>query len=247
MSVWGVLYVQFWSRRELYLAAQWNTIDYLNDEVPRPTWKPTTVKRNTITGAFEPHFPLKSKLYLKTISFIILSALFIVAIGNILLYIVYNNFFRNLLEESTPNYKIWNAILSGTLSLITIFAISYLCQYISKKLTESENHKTETDYQNALIGKYLIFDFVNFYGSLIYIGVVKIWIGKDQSILGSIQSSAKGDFCEENNCMMELTIQMAIIFLARSIIYHLVNLSEPLFTKLKEIYDCILFMYYICL
>ena len=72
MSVWSVLYIQFWSRRNQYLAAQWNASAILNAEHPRPMWYATAMRPNEITGKPEPHFPLNRRLVLKTASFFVL-------------------------------------------------------------------------------------------------------------------------------------------------------------------------------
>jgi hypothetical protein len=83
-----------------------------------------------------------------------------------------------------------------------------------------------------LIAKYLVFDFVNYYGILIWIGIIKVWVQKDQTkVFGTLEFS---EYCLYENCMLELTMQMTIIFVGKSIIYHFQNALEPLLTGLKN-------------
>lgn len=45
---------------------------------------------------------------------------------------------------------------------------------VAKRLTDWENHRTESEYENALILKNFIFQFVNSYISLFYIAFLKV-------------------------------------------------------------------------
>lgn len=87
---------------------------------------------------------------------------------------------------------------------------------------------------DSLIAKYLIFEFVNFYGIIIYIAVVNIWIQRlDLSLFGN--PALKGR-CAYENCMMDLTMQMTVIFMARSLFQHLCNFLEPVLQRLWVAY-----------
>lgn len=74
----------------------------------------------------------------------------------------------------------------------------------------------------------MLFDFVNFYGILIYIAVGKIWVQKSTGILGNAEWAEQ---CLYQNCMMELTIQMTVIFIGRSLLQHLLNFLGPLIER----------------
>ena len=63
-------------------------------------------------------------------------------------------------------------------------------------LTAKENHRTDTEYEDALISKLFAFQFVNSYGSFFYIAFIKEGVG---------------DPCQ-GSCMFELSFALAIIF-----------------------------------
>jgi anoctamin-7 len=92
------------------------------------------------------------------------------------------------------------------LYFITILVLQPVGMYLARRLTDFENHKTFSQYESALIFKYLIFYFVNYYGIIIYVAVVNVWIQRKGVPLYGSQSLVTD--CIDRNCMMELTMQM---------------------------------------
>ncbi len=60
-----------------------------------------------------------------------------------------------------------------------------------------ENHKTETQFEDALISKRFLFDFVNSYAMLVYVGIVKQHMMSNDFL---------GDRCENESCLVDLTV-----------------------------------------
>ncbi len=55
-----MFFLEFWKRKEITLAYQWDCLGYESEEErPRPTFAALapTVERNPVTGILEPHFP----------------------------------------------------------------------------------------------------------------------------------------------------------------------------------------------
>jgi len=65
------------------------------------------------------------------------------------------------------------SIIGGIANAITIILLNTLYQQLALKLTEWENHRTQSDFDNALIFKIIMFYFVNSYTSLYYIAFFK--------------------------------------------------------------------------
>ena len=60
-----MFFLEFWKRKEITLAYQWDCLDYESEvERPRPTFAALApaVERNPITGIPEPHFPSKDRV-----------------------------------------------------------------------------------------------------------------------------------------------------------------------------------------
>jgi hypothetical protein len=68
---------------------------------------------------------------------------------------------------------------------------------VARKLTDWENHETDSMYNENLAIKLFLFQFVNSYNSLFYIAFLK--------------STTEG--CIDDDCMAELTTQLATIFI----------------------------------
>ena len=68
-SVWGLIQILYWRRREKYLSIFWTTDKYLVEETPRPLWRYSGKAPNPITGEMEPHQPMKEVITKRLISF----------------------------------------------------------------------------------------------------------------------------------------------------------------------------------
>ena len=87
----------------------------------------------------------------------------------------------------------WTAFINA----IQIKIMAFIYSYVAKWLNDWENIEYQTDYDNSLATKLFLFQFVNSYTSLFYIAFVK----------------SKAEGCINDNCMQELSTQLAIIFL----------------------------------
>jgi anoctamin-1 len=68
ISCWGVLYVQFWARRQSVLSSQWSTATLIHKETQRPLWNTKHTRPNQVTGKLEPFEPFETRLTLYFIS-----------------------------------------------------------------------------------------------------------------------------------------------------------------------------------
>ncbi len=115
------------------------------------------------------------------------------------------------------------------LNLFVILILGHFYESLAKYLTEWENHKTQTEFENSLTFKVFIFQFVNFYSSLFYIAFFKGnfvgYPGHYRTIFGMRQEECT------NGCLIELTQQLAIITIGKQIIN---NCKEFLLPKIKS-------------
>ena len=155
-----------------------------------------------------------------------------------MLYLTYNSAIRNQFKSDASMSR-YSALISAVISFITIQLLSPLCSWISVKLNDYENHKTPTQYHDSLITKNLTFEFVNYYGIIAYIAVGRAWVFRSNT--GLFGESTLADSCfsidpnsDSSSCMMDLTIQMAVIFIARAIVRHILNFLEPIYSRFFE-------------
>lgn len=151
ISLWGVLYAQFWSRRNNHLSAQWNTTDFLNEEKARPLWYATMERASPVTGEIEPHFPLRHRILLRGISLIAMAFMVAIVIGNVALYLFYSVGINYALKTYNPDAGIWAGFITSLISFLTMVLLRPALRYVSRRLNNLENHKTSTEYHGESI------------------------------------------------------------------------------------------------
>lgn len=99
------------------------------------------------------------------------------------------------------------------------------------RLTNLENPRTHTEYEDSYTFKIFFFEFMNFYSSLIYIAFFKgrffDYPGDDQARRSEF-FRLKNDICDPAGCLSELCIQLAIIMVGKQCWN---NFMEYLFPK----------------
>lgn len=116
-------------------------------------------------------------------------------------------------------------------------------------LTNLESPRTTTEYEDSYTFKIFLFEFINFYSSLIYIAFFKV--GKnmwppskmvfqqiwpqgrffdypgDTITRKSEFFRVKGDICDPAGCLSELCIQLAIIMIGKQMLNNFVEIFNP--------------------
>lgn len=122
-------------------------------------------------------------------------------------------------------------LTAGILDLIVITCLDYFyTNYLAIYLTNLEYRRTETEYQESLTIKNYLFQFFNYYSSLFYIAILKgKFVGYPQKynrIFGFRQEE-----CNPGGCLMELSIQLAIIMIGKQIVNEILELALPYLKK----------------
>ncbi|KAG8315422.1 Anoctamin-4 [Homalodisca vitripennis] len=107
---------------------------------------------------------------------------------------------------------------------------SNLYHHLALWLTNKENPRTQTEYEDSYTFKIFLFEFMNFYSSLIYIAFFK---GRFYSYPGDKEARSskflrlKGDICDPAGCLSELCIQLAIIMVGKQCFNNFLELASP--------------------
>jgi len=321
ICIWATLFIEFWKRKNAYLAWWWDVVGYEESDTPRPEWYGTRIRVSPVTNKKEYYYPVviqRFKIAASVVSvasgvlFVIVSVMgtvtytawsnnyfgacnitaveYTACILNRTIYdnnnntVVYdcsdgcynfstsetcnNNTFAvsnvtfsscmwYTVEGTTPRcgpgcLNVTNGVpclidpfdqadgLSRTscswqdqyyigditasiLNLFVIVVMNKVFQYLSGFLNEWENHRTQTEWENALIVKTFFFQFLNSYTTLFYIAFFK----------GTLAGAVFGqedlhDFCEYGSCFNELMIQLVIIFLGKQFVNQLFEIFLPL-------------------
>lgn len=70
--------------------------------------------------------------------------------------------------------KIFTSMTAALINLIIIMILTRIYQRLAKWMVTMENPRTQTEYEDSFTFKIFLFEFVNFYSSLIYIAFFKV-------------------------------------------------------------------------
>ncbi len=174
MSIWATLFLEFWKRKEKSAAMRWGTVGYEEIEQERPEFV-GEMKPSPINGSDRLHFP-KNLYYTRLLK----SSFVVVFMISVVIAIVAGIFYFRIVMTLSRALVVSNVQLAGTiaslLNAIQIQVMNYVYGSVSIYLNNFENHRTDTVYEDALIGKTFVFQFVNSFAALFYISFVKPFI-----------------------------------------------------------------------
>lgn len=64
--------------------------------------------------------------------------------------------------------------VAATINAIVIEVGSWIFQYVARRITDLEHPRTQSEYENSYTFKMFLFQFINYYSSLIYTAFFKV-------------------------------------------------------------------------
>lgn len=196
VSFWSQLMIEYWKRNEAKKAMEWGMSNFEDVESERPEFYGTEM-RSIIDGKttkyFEPSIKLNKLLY----SYVIIGSMMLLVLACVSLIFFLQYIINDEINDDS-NKSSGNTGVS-ILSAIQIIVLNSIYSDMAIKLTDQENHRTDTEYDDSLIGKLFAFSFINSYASLFFIAYIKHNLG---------------EACQ-GPCMAELAYQLAVIFASK--------------------------------
>ncbi|CAI2170722.1 1786_t:CDS:10 [Funneliformis geosporum] len=203
MAIWSTCFLETWKRFNTAIQYDWDVLEYEKEELPRPEFYGTELRRSRITMKQEIHFPFKERFQKILISVFVVLICVMIVIVSVSALLIAPKLWINL-----GSYKSW---VTAITNLIIIFYMNMLYMYVADWLTTFENHRTETSYEDSLILKSYLFDFVNCYSGLFYILFFK------EKFIKNIINQEGITGCDYTSCMTDLTIQLTIVLVGKQI------------------------------
>ncbi|XP_072040866.1 anoctamin-4-like isoform X2 [Amphiura filiformis] len=207
ICLWGTIFQELWKRKAAKLAYEWDVDDYEDTEPDRPEFYGTKERPDPVNDLPDWYYPFYRQFLKFATSFSILIFMVMLVIASALGVIVYRVIVGLLLQNSSSVEQIlFTSLASSLLNTFSIMIFGKIYEYIAYKLTDWENHRTQSAYENALIIKLFAFQFVNSYSSLFYIAFFRS-LTTEQGIfnLGPDYADGCGD---TGNCMSMLSLQV---------------------------------------
>lgn len=211
MVIWCTLYLELWKRNEKYFALRWGMVGCETTESLRPTFmgmKTLSAINGKPTYIADPS--IKSTQFVKSYG-TILGCMCAVCLTLTIIFSIRHVF------SQTSKVSYAATIVTSLMIAVQIQVFEMFYTDLAFRLNSLENHRTDTEFEDNLIIKTFLFQFVNAYGGLFYIAFLKITTGEADPCLGS--------------CMLELETTLGCIFLTRLFLGNMVELVLPYMTN----------------
>ncbi|KAJ8706285.1 hypothetical protein PYW08_010911 [Mythimna loreyi] len=240
MSFWATTFLALWKRKQSVLRWEWDmggAWTDSQDEDPRPEFEASvkTFRTNPVTREKEPYLPTwqKTAKYIASGSAVLF--MICIVLGAVLGTIIYRISMVSVIYSGTgffiqDHVKLFTTMSAASINLVIIMVLTRVYAEIAVYLTNMENPRTQTEYEDSYTFKIFFFEFLNFYSSLIYIAFFKgrfyDYPGDDQARKSEFLK-LKGDICDPAGCLSELCIQLAIVMIGKQFFSNFVELAAP--------------------
>ncbi|XP_052279240.1 anoctamin-4-like isoform X4 [Dreissena polymorpha] len=227
MALWASFFHEFWKRKQAELEYDWDIADFEDEEIAntetvRPEFENAVMRKreNPINKKLEPYVPNWSKCFRYSTTIVVLLfffALVIIAILGVIIYRIVIAAVLSAIDQDMVKGRagLIASVTSACINLIIIVFLNFVYQKIAEGLTELEQHRTETEWEDAFTFKMYLFQFVNYYSSIVYIAFFK---GKFVGRPGNYNRNFFGyrqEECDPAGCLIELCIQLGIIMVGK--------------------------------
>eukprot|EP01039_Chlorochromonas_danica_P003789 gene3789-4139_t len=221
ITVWSVFMLEYWKRKEKLTAMRWGMIGYEDDEPDRPEFKGELIK-SYINGGDMLYFPQEEFLKRSISSQSVIGTFITLVLGVVAsIYVLRFSIQSDLGSSASTVASILNTVQ------ITIF--NYIYQKVAIHLTDMENQRTDTNYEDAMIVKLFLFQFVNSYASFFFLAFIAAYLSKPDDAPDNYTGQ-----CGAENCMEPLSINLAIIFGTRLVLKNLTDLFIPWYSAVQK-------------
>ncbi|CAN7977564.1 unnamed protein product, partial [Ixodes persulcatus] len=216
LSSAGTVFLEIWKRRQASLAHRWNVDHFSAEEPDRPQFYGSVAIRDPITGDLTWHYPMIRRLakYCCSVGFfIMMSIVVLISVLAVTLYQVY--MYNAYCNGETTCEVMHGSIVAPILNTLSIMVLGKIYSYAAVRLTEWENHRTRSMYNDALVIKLFAFQFTNTYASLFYTAFFRE-VGGRSGLFGlGDQFRDRCGHPGRDTCMSMLSLQLLILMIVK--------------------------------
>jgi len=207
VAVWAVAWLEDWKRMEAKTALEWGTTGIEEEEQVRPAFQGEEID-SPINGEKTKYWPKDQYFRARIISAVTITISILVVLIVVIAIFGFRFWMVNMRDWT------YGSTIGSGLNSAQITVANIIYSKIAEKYTKLENHRTDTSFEDALIGKLFLFQFVNSYSSFFYI---------------AFSAAVVHGECEGGvDCMKLLHKQLAIIFLVNVVVGNLKEVCTPI-------------------
>ncbi|CAM9118497.1 unnamed protein product [Ectocarpus sp. 13 AM-2016] len=220
---WAIAMLEFWKRKEKRVALEWGMIGFENDEQARPEYKGEFIP-SPIDGKTILYYPTHKKAWKSRRATAVIVSMVTIVVGCIAAVYAFRQGVGEKETRNTANKwylvygtsgdwgETWGGIVTSVINSIQIQVLNAVYKKVAVALTDFENHRTSTEYEDSLVSKLFCFTFCNSYGGFIY--------------LAFIGEPVIGVACEKS-CMSLLATNLTIVFVVQLVVGNLTEVLIP--------------------
>jgi hypothetical protein len=174
MAFWATFFLEFWKRKEITTSMEWGTVGFEQEELPRPQFSGIK-KPNPVNGRDYIYFPYTAKMRRLVESSMVISVFVLAVLGAVAGIFILKLVLTHMAVLTQGGIG-FGGIIASIANAVVIQVMNAIYGEVAIALTDFENHRTDTAYEDSLITKTFIFQFVNSYSPLFYIAFVKPFI-----------------------------------------------------------------------
>lgn len=216
-------------------------MDYYSStiETVRIEWRPSNERISKVSGGIEASVPASTRRSKRLLGKI----LTMIAFGVLTSFVAVNVGISAILVEIGAQISGTQAVVSSSIaktamaSIFTILQIFVLTPVYWKFLvwlSDFENYRLNTNYQNALIWKQFLLNFVNSYGLVFFSGLIKpilVQIDSTHSINIFGQPNSCTTLNGISSCLSSMVTNIAIVFVGTQFLSQLIEIAYPWFIE----------------
>lgn len=226
ISIWVVIFLELWKRQQKDLSLKWGTQYFEEEEPDRPEFTGEPI-RSYINGKPTIYFPPRKQTFLMCQSTTVINFLVVMVIGVVsAIYVLRFRLYVSIGGNAS--------IVASALNSVQIVIFNMIYNTIAVYLNNYENHRTATAYDDSLITKLFIFQFVNSYASFYFLAFIAPYIARPSHL---DDDGSEGDYvgeCGASDCMIPLSVNLGIIFFMNLTVNNVIEVVVPIImNKLK--------------
>ena len=209
VSLWAIFMLEFWKRRENRMALEWGMSGQEEHDVPQPEFRGERIKSFINGESNYLHFPTSTRS-----SYLLQSSMAITGLTILVLGLVAATYKLKAYLESQGLGASDAQTTASVLNSIQIQVANWAYTFIANELTNRENHRTQAKYDDALVVKIFVFQFINSFASFFYL-----------AFLSEVITDSPN--CSEYGCMYSLSLNLVTIFVLRLVTQQVTGLFIP--------------------
>uniref|UniRef100_A0AAQ5YNS5 Anoctamin n=1 Tax=Amphiprion ocellaris TaxID=80972 RepID=A0AAQ5YNS5_AMPOC len=230
MSLWAVLFLEHWKRRQISLSFSWDLTGIEEDEVNPELSKHSGTLTNKLTW--------KDRLpgyFINVSSILFMFGLTFSAVFGVIIYRITVSALMAMSPdpETKSNVRVTVTATAVIINLVVILILDEIYGAVALWLTELEIPKTETNFEERLILKAFLLKFMNAYAPIFYVAFFKGRFAGRPGNYVYVFNDYRMEECAPGGCLIELCIQLSIIMLGKQLIQN--NIFEIGIPKLKKL------------